>query len=120
MKKRLSLVLAVVMVISMLSAVTAFAADEIKESASGFYYVEANGEQVALSVADRDLLIEADGLLFKDLNKNGELDAYEDWRLSAEERADNLIAQFTLEELVGSFTFVGPVLRRGYRLAKYA
>lgn len=101
MKKRLSLVLAVVMVISMLSAVTAFAADEIKESASGFYYVEANGEQVALSVADRDLLIEADGLLFKDLNKNGELDAYEDWRLSAEERADNLIAQFTLEELVG-------------------
>ena len=36
-------------------------------------------------------IIEVDGYQFKDLNDNGELDAYEDWRLSAEERADNLL-----------------------------
>ncbi len=36
-------------------------------------------------------IIEVDGYQFKDLNDNGELDAYEDWRLSAQERADNLL-----------------------------
>ena len=38
-------------------------------------------------------IIEADGLSFKDLNDNGELDPYEDWRLSAEERADDLLSK---------------------------
>lgn len=37
-------------------------------------------------------LVEVDGYQFKDLNDNGELDPYEDWRLSAEERADNLLS----------------------------
>ena len=36
-------------------------------------------------------IIEVDGYQFKDLNDNGELDAYEDWRLSAQERAENLL-----------------------------
>ena len=38
-------------------------------------------------------IIEADGYRFKDLNDNGQLDPYEDWRLSAEERAEDLLAQ---------------------------
>jgi beta-glucosidase len=38
---------------------------------------------------------------FKDLNKNGELDAYEDWRLPVGERIDNLVSLMTLEEKVG-------------------
>lgn len=46
-------------------------------------------------------LIEVDGLTFKDLNNNGKLDPYEDWRLTPEERADNLVAQMTLDEKVG-------------------
>ena len=37
-------------------------------------------------------IIEADGYQFKDLNDNGELDPYEDWRLPAEERAENLLS----------------------------
>lgn len=37
-------------------------------------------------------IIEVDGLQFKDLNDNGELDPYEDWRLGAEERAENLLS----------------------------
>lgn len=36
-------------------------------------------------------IIEVDGYQFKDLNDNGELDAYEDWRLPAQERAENLL-----------------------------
>ena len=38
-------------------------------------------------------IIEADGLQFKDLNDNGQLDPYEDWRLPAEERADDLLSK---------------------------
>ena len=38
---------------------------------------------------------------FKDLNKNGLLDAYEDWRLPMEERIEDLVSQMTLEEKAG-------------------
>lgn len=38
---------------------------------------------------------------FKDLNKNGQLDAYEDWRLPMEQRIADLVSQMTLEEKVG-------------------
>ncbi|MGN0745366.1 MAG: glycoside hydrolase family 3 protein [Aristaeellaceae bacterium] len=43
-------------------------------------------------------IIEADGYQFKDLNDNGELDPYEDWRLSPEERAENLLSLMTAEQ----------------------
>ncbi len=46
-------------------------------------------------------LIEVDGLTFKDLNGNGKLDPYEDWRLSTEERVEDLISQMTIDEKVG-------------------
>lgn len=38
-------------------------------------------------------IIEADGYKFRDLNDNGALDPYEDWRLTPEERADDLLSQ---------------------------
>ena len=38
---------------------------------------------------------------FKDLNKNGRLDPYEDWRKPVEERIADLVSQMTLEEKVG-------------------
>ena len=41
------------------------------------------------------------GLSFKDLNKNGKLDKYEDWRLPLETRVQDLISQMTIEEKVG-------------------
>ena len=43
-------------------------------------------------------IIEKDGYQFKDLNDNGELDPYEDWRLSAEERAENLLSLMSVEQ----------------------
>lgn len=46
-------------------------------------------------------LIEVDGLQFKDLNGNGELDPYEDWRLTPQERAADLVARMDLDEQVG-------------------
>lgn len=41
------------------------------------------------------------GLKFKDLNRNGKLDKYEDWRLSSEERSKDLLSQMSLEEKAG-------------------
>jgi beta-glucosidase len=41
------------------------------------------------------------GLAFKDLNKNGTLDKYEDWHLSAEERAKDLASKMTVDEIAG-------------------
>jgi beta-glucosidase len=46
-------------------------------------------------------LITADGLQFKDLNKNGKLDKYEDWRLPNEARANDLVEKMSVEEKVG-------------------
>lgn len=100
MKKKLALVLVTIMTLS-LFALTVYADDRIKESASGYFYVEATETQVRLSAADKDLFIEVEGLIFKDLNKNDKLDLYEDWRLSSNARSADLLSQFTLEELVG-------------------
>ncbi len=41
------------------------------------------------------------GLQFRDLNKNGVLDPYEDWRLPAEKRVADLLGRMTLEEKAG-------------------
>lgn len=46
-------------------------------------------------------LLKVNGLEFKDLNKNGKLDKYEDWRLPQEVRVKDLISQMTLEEKIG-------------------
>ena len=42
-----------------------------------------------------------DGLPFRDLNKNGEIDTYEDWRKPVEARVADLISQMTLDEKAG-------------------
>ena len=42
---------------------------------------------------DQAKIIQKDGLSFKDLNKNGRLDVYEDWRKPVDERAKDLAKQ---------------------------
>jgi beta-glucosidase len=46
-------------------------------------------------------ILDVDGLKFKDLNKNGKLDKYEDWRLPATQRSQDLLSKMSLEEKVG-------------------
>src|SRR5215472_12790242 len=46
-------------------------------------------------------LLTVEGLTYKDLNRNGQLDAYEDWRLAPEVRARDLVQRMSLEELAG-------------------
>ena len=45
-------------------------------------------------------IIEVDGYQFIDLNSNGALDPYEDWRLDAETRAADLVGQMTVREKI--------------------
>lgn len=46
-------------------------------------------------------LLTVNGLQFKDLNHNGTLDPYEDWRLTPEARAKDLVGRMALEDLAG-------------------
>ena len=46
-------------------------------------------------------LINIGKLQFKDLNRNGKLDPYEDWRLTNEARAKNLLSKMSVEQKVG-------------------
>ena len=52
-------------------------------------------------------LLNVDGFAFKDLNRNGTLDPYEDWRLPAETRAKDLAAQLSIEEIAGLMLYSG-------------
>jgi beta-glucosidase len=57
-------------------------------------------------------IIEKHGLKFKDLNKNGKLDKYEDWRLTSEERSKDLLSKMSVQEkagfmLINSLNMVG-------------
>lgn len=51
------------------------------------------GETLGLSQTSGVKIIEEDGFAFKDLNQNGSLDVYEDWRKPVEERAQDLAGQ---------------------------
>ncbi|WP_233713266.1 glycoside hydrolase family 3 protein [Lederbergia citri] len=46
-------------------------------------------------------ILEVDGKFFKDLNKDGKLDKYEDWRLSPEERAKDLASKMSIDQIAG-------------------
>jgi beta-glucosidase len=47
-------------------------------------------------------VLDIDGLSFRDLNKNDQLDEYEDYRLDNVQRVEDLISQMTIEEKVGT------------------
>ena len=60
-----------------------------------------NGSLLGYNPTSGVKIITVDQYAFKDLNKNGTLDNYEDWRLTADERAKNLAHKMTLEQIAG-------------------
>ena len=68
-------------------------------------------------------ILTVDGYAFKDLNRNGKLDRYEDWRLPSEERAKDLAAQLSLEEIAGLMLYSShqqlPALEEGKKKGSY-
>jgi beta-glucosidase len=62
-------------------------------------------------------IIEKGGLKFKDLNKNGKLDRYEDWRLTPDERSKDLLSKMSVEEKAG-FMLINSLNMVGTRAAE--
>lgn len=67
------------------------------------YHVVANtdGATLGYATASGVTILTVDRLAFKDLNQNGSLDPYEDWRLPAEERAKDLASKMSVEQIAG-------------------
>ena len=59
------------------------------------------GQTLRYSTTSGIKIISADGFAFKDLNKNGKLDKYEDWRLPADVRAKELASKMSVEQIAG-------------------
>ena len=59
------------------------------------------GPTLGYSPASGVKLLTIDGYAFKDLNRNDSLDAYEDWRLTPQERSADLASQLSIEEIAG-------------------
>ena len=108
--KKFSILLALVMLFA--AVMPAFAEEapagptekELLEQNLDFALIEADeatGQPRLTYIESLTPILEVDGLKFKDMNGNGTLDAYEDWRLDEDARSADLIAQMTDEELAG-------------------
>ncbi|MEK3720319.1 glycoside hydrolase family 3 protein [Paenibacillus sp. FSL H8-0034] len=65
------------------------------------YVNNSGGPTLGYSESSGVRILYQDGFAFKDLNKDGLLDKYEDWRLSPEERAKDLASKMTIEQIAG-------------------
>lgn len=59
------------------------------------------GKNIGFDPASGVSILKFDGFSFKDLNRNGILDLYEDWRLPVELRAQDLAKKMTVEQIAG-------------------
>lgn len=63
------------------------------------------GQTLGYTPGSGVVILEVDGQAFKDMNRNGTLDPYEDWRLSAYERAEDLASRLTIDEISGMMLY---------------
>ncbi len=64
-------------------------------------------------------ILEVDGYQFIDLNANGKLDVYEDWRQDAETRAADLVSQMTVREKIAQMQHPTYLPRADGKIAPY-
>lgn len=72
-----------------------------KEIDNYILVINEGGKDIAYAKNSGVSLLEEDGYAFKDLNKNGVLDPYEDWRLPLEERINDLVSKMSIREIAG-------------------
>ena len=91
--------------ISLLTAATLTASAQAKwqkqDKGSYIEITQQSGRTLGYNQNSGIKILTVDGYAFKDLNRNGKLDKYEDWRLSSEERAKDLASQLSLDEIAG-------------------
>ncbi|MDR1402192.1 MAG: glycoside hydrolase family 3 C-terminal domain-containing protein [Tannerellaceae bacterium] len=72
-----------------------------QEPASFVIVENPGGATLGYSPASGIKVITKDNLTFKDLNRNGKLDPYEDWRLPVKTRAADLAKRMSAEQIAG-------------------
>ena len=84
---------------------------EVTDTGKGFSVVtQEGGKQLSFSNDSGLQLLEDDGYAFKDLNRNGELDTYEDWRLDTKTRAQALADMMVADGREGIEAIAGLML----------
>ena len=79
-----------------------------EESKDGFNLItQKGGQPLGYSPASGVQIITKGGYAFKDLNRNGKLDVYEDWRKDPAVRAKDLVKQLSIEEIAGMMLYSG-------------
>lgn len=82
-----------------------------------------NGPALGYSSTSGVKILTVNGLKFKDLNKNGKLDKYEDWRLPIDERAKDLAQKMSIEQIAGLMLYSGhqsiPANEAGFAAGTY-
>ncbi len=78
---------------------------EVKTDNGYNLVTQKKGRTLAYAPGSGVTLLTVDGYAFKDLNRNGILDPYEDWRLSARERAQDLASKLSIEEIAGMMLY---------------
>ncbi len=89
--------------IFLFSVISAYAQNKFTSKQTGQYILVTNtgGQTLGYSANSGVKILVVDGFAFKDLNKNGKLDKYEDWRLPVDERAMDLATQMSVEQIAG-------------------
>jgi len=78
--------------------------------------INKGGQSLAYSTQSGLKLVAKDGFAFKDLNRNGVLDPYEDWRLPFATRAKDLAARMSVGQIAGLMLYSGhQAVPAGYR-----
>jgi beta-glucosidase len=83
--------------------ITTLHAQNWSEKTNGTVSIVTNkdGQTLGYSATSGIKIITIDGFAFKDLDKNGKLDKYEDWRLPADVRAKDLASKMSVEQIAG-------------------
>lgn len=81
------------------------------------------GPTLGYSTASGVSILTVNGLHFKDLNKNGKLDPYEDWRLPVDQRAKDLASKMSIDQIAGLMLYSAhqaiPANPRGFGAGTY-
>ncbi|MBO4850655.1 MAG: glycoside hydrolase family 3 C-terminal domain-containing protein [Prevotella sp.] len=102
-KKEMSKSLLSVVIIGLLISLTGCDGQKWSEQQVGSFMMvsQRGGPTLGYSPLSGVKLLTVDGFAFMDLNRNDSLDAYEDWRLTPQERAADLASQLLIEEIAG-------------------
>lgn len=78
------------------------------EIETGYGYnliTQKDGQTLGYNPESGVTVMTVNGQAFKDMNRNGKLDPYEDWRLTPEERATDLASRLSIDEIAGMMLY---------------